>query len=198
MDRVTPAGPEHYAQIAEYVERWTSTKGYPPNSWQSMARQPAVFRAYRNLHTAVMMQGGEVDQILKFMVAAVASNACGDSYCEAHNAENAVHIAHAPVEKVRALPQFETSPLFTPAERAALSLARAAGSHPPCVTDVHFTELKRHFSDDAMVEIVAVISLLGWLNRWCQTLAPQIEAGALAFAQEHLAPSGWKPPQQAK
>ncbi len=197
MDRISSAGPEQFAQIADYMERWTRTKGYPPNSWLTMARQPAVFRAYRNLHSAVMMQGGEVAQALKFMVAAVLSNACGDSYCEAHNAENAVHIAQAAPEKVRALAQFESSPLFTPAERAALSLARAAGSHPPCVTDQHFAVLKRHYSEDAIVEIVAVISLLGWLNRWCQTLAPRIEDGALAFAQEHLAPSGWTPGQHA-
>ena len=45
-----------------------------------------------------------------------------------------------------------------------------------------------------MVELVAVISLLGWLNRWAQTVAPPIEPAALAFAQTHLAPSGWKPP----
>lgn len=197
-DRVSPATPEQFAQIADYMERWTKTKGYPPNSWLTMARQPKVFRAYRDLHTAVMMEGGEVPQALKFMVAEVVSDATGDNYCAAHNAQNAATIAHAADAKVQALAQFATSPLFTPAERAALSLARAAGSHPPAVTDAHFDELKRHFSEDAIVEIVAVISLLGWLNRWCQTLAPQLEDSALAFAQKHLAPSGWTPGESVR
>lgn len=192
-DRVSSATPEQFAQIADYTERWTKTKGYPPNSWLTMARVPKVFRAYRDLHTAVMMDGGEVPQALKFMVAEIVSDACGDSYCAAHNAENAAHIAHADVAKVRALAQFAASPLFTPAERAALALARAAGSHPPAVTDAHFDELKKYYSEDAIVEIVAVISLLGWLNRWCQTLAPRLEDSAAAFAQKHLAPSGWTP-----
>ena len=71
----------------------------------------------------------------------------------------------------------------------------AAGSAPPAVTDAHFSELKKHYSEDAIVEIVAVLALLGWLNRWCQTLAPELEPDALAFAQEHLALSGWRPPQ---
>jgi hypothetical protein len=61
------------------------------------------------------------------------------------------------------------------------------------VTDEHFVELKKHYSEDAITEIVAVISLLGWLNRWNQTLATRLEDSALAFANKHLAPSGWTP-----
>jgi alkylhydroperoxidase family enzyme len=197
MERISPASPAQFAQVSDYMERWKKIKGYPPNSWLTMVRKPQVFRAYRDLHTAVMMEGGEVPQALKFMVAEVVSNAAGDRYCEAHNAQNAANIGRAAAEKVRALSQFQTSPLFAAAERAALSLARAAGGHPPTVTDAHFVELKKHYSEDAIIEIVAVISLLGWLNRWNQTLATRIEDSALAFAQEHLAPSGWTPGQSA-
>ncbi|HEV2007254.1 MAG TPA: carboxymuconolactone decarboxylase family protein [Burkholderiales bacterium] len=187
MERISAASPEQFAQVADHMERWSRIKGYPPNSWLTMVRRPNVFRAYRDLHTAVMMEGGEVPQALKFMVAQVVSNACGDRYSEAHNAQNAATISNVSAGKVQALSQFESSPLFTPAERAALSLARAAGSHPPAVTDRHFDELKQHYSEDAIIEIVAVISLLGWLNRWNQTLATPLEDSALAFAQTHLA-----------
>ena len=191
--RISPAAPEQFAQVADHMERWKRTKGYPPNSWLSMVRKPRVFRAYRDLHTAVMMDAGEVPRELKFMVAYAVSAAAGDSYCAAHNAENAAHIAEVPVEKVEALPQYRLSTLFTPAERAALELAHAAGGCPPSVTDAHFAELKRYYSEDAITEIVAVISLLGWLNRWNVTLATRIESEALEFAQAHLAPSGWTP-----
>jgi len=191
MARVSAATPEQFAQVADIMERWQRTKGYPPNSWLTMVRRPGVFRAYRALHTAVMMDEGEVPQALKFMIAHTVSQACGDPYCAAHNAENAAHIAAAPVEKVEALPQYGTSPLFTPAERAALDLARAAGGSN--VTDVHFAELRQHYSEDAIIEIVSVIALLGWLNRWNITLATRIEDNAAAFAQKHLAPAGWTP-----
>lgn len=187
MARISPAPPEKFAEVSDYMERWKKLKGYPPNSWLTMVRKPRVFRAYRDLHTAVMIDEGEVPKALKFMVAEVVSSAAGCRYCTAHNAENAVNIGGIPPAKVAALWQFQTSPLFTPAERAALSLALAAGAHPPCVTDEHFVELKKHYSEDAIVEIVSVIALLGWLNRWCQTLAPELETSALAFAQEHLA-----------
>jgi uncharacterized peroxidase-related enzyme len=193
MARISPAGPAQFAQVTDYMERWKKTKGYPPNSWLTMVRKPAVFRAYRDLHTAVMMEDGEVPKALKFLVAWAVSDAAGDPYCAAHNAENAAHIGSVPLAKVEALAGFRVSPLYTPGERAALELAHAAGASPPRVTDAHVADLKKYFSEDAIVEIVAVISLLGWLNRWNVTLATRLEKEALAFAQEHLAPSGWTP-----
>ena len=193
MARISPAGPAQFAQVADHMERWKQTKGYPPNSWLTMVRRPAVFRAYRDLHTAVMMEDGEVPKALKFLVAWAVSDAAGDPYCAAHNAENAAHIGSVSLAKVEALAEFRTSPLYTPGERAALELARTAGASPPRVTDAHVAELKKYFSEDAIVEIVAVISLLGWLNRWNITLATRLENEARAFAEKHLAPSGWTP-----
>jgi uncharacterized peroxidase-related enzyme len=195
MARVSPAAPEQFAQVADVMERWQKTKGYPPNSWLTMVRKPGVFRAYRALHGAVMMDEGEVPKALKFMVAHVVSRACGDPYCAAHNAENAAHIAGVPLEKVEALPRFRSSPLFKPAERAALDLAQAAGGCPPAVTDAHFAELRNHYTEDAIVEIVSVIALLGWLNRWNMTLATPLESEAAAFARRHLASSFLKEDQ---
>lgn len=192
--RISPAPQERFDEVSDHMERWKKLKGYPPNSWLTMVRKPKVFRAYRDLHTAVMIDAGEVPKALKFMIAEVVSTAAGDPYCAAHNAENAVEVGGLDVQKVEALAQFENDPMFTAAERAALNLARAAGSSPSAVTDAHFTELKKHYSEDAITEMVAVISLLGWLNRWCTTLAVQIEDRALEFGRAHLAASGWKPP----
>jgi len=191
MARISPAPPERFEQVADIMARWKQAKGYPPNSWLTMVRKPAVFRAYRALHTAVMMEEGEVPRALKFLVAHVVSQACGDPYCAAHNAENAAHIGNVPLAKVEALSRYPSSPLFTPAERAALDLALAAGGGSPGATDAHFAELRKHYSEDAIIEIVSVIALLGWLNRWNITLATPIEGEALAFAERHLAP--WRP-----
>lgn len=198
MARISPAPPERFESLADHMERWKKTKGYPPNSWLTMARKPQVFRAYRDLHTAVMMDSGEVSKALKFMVACVVSSAAGDPYCAAHNAENAAHIGGVPLEKIEALPRFRSSALFTPAERVALELGEAAGACPSRVTDAHFTEVGKHYSEDAAAEIVAVIALLGWLNRWNVTLATRLEDEALEFARRHLTPSGWTPGAHAK
>jgi len=193
MARISPAPPEKFAEVSDHMERWKKLKGYPPNSWLTMVRKPKVFRAYRDLHTAVMIDEGEVPKALKFMIAEVVSMAAGDPYCAAHNAENAVEVGGLDAAKVEALANFRTSPLFDAAERAALELAHAAGSAPPAVTDAHFDALKQHYSEDAIVELVSVLALLGWLNRWCMTFATEIEDRALEFGRKHLAQSGWHP-----
>ena len=64
---------------------------------------------------------------------------------------------------------------------------------PNASTPEHFEELRRHFSDEEIVEIVAVISLFGWLNRWNDTMATELEDGPLAFASKTLDPQGWAP-----
>jgi uncharacterized peroxidase-related enzyme len=192
MSRIEPAEAPADPEIAEMMAYWKRTKGYAPNTWEAMLRRPKVFLAYRNLHKAVMMDDGEVSQGLKFMIAGVVSNAAGDAYCTAHNAENAAHIGGVAADKVEALLHFASSPLFTPAEKAALSLAEAAGRDPLTVTDAHFAALKPHFSEDGIAEILGVLGLLGWLNRWAQTLATPLEPKAMAFAEEHLAAAGWK------
>lgn len=191
MPRIAPAPPARFAEVADHMERWKQLKGYPPNSWLSMVRKPKVFRAYRALHTAVMIDEGELPKALKFMIAEVVSMAAGDPYCAAHNAENAVEVGGSDVRKVEALAQFRDSPLFDAAERSALELAHAAGRAQ--VTDAHFEAARAHWSDDALAEIVAVLALLGWLNRWCATVACELEPRALAFGEQHLAASGWAP-----
>jgi len=96
MARISPAPPERFEEVAEHMQRWKQQKGYPPNSWLTMLRKPKVFRAYRDLHTAVMMEPGELPKGLKFMIAEVVSNAAGCRYCTAHNAENAAHLGDVP------------------------------------------------------------------------------------------------------
>ena len=166
--------------------------GFVPANGLLFARVPGLAAAMIGLSRAVLVPG-RVGMELKWLVGHVSSRVAGCKFCWAHTAHNAVHQDGADAAKFEQVWMFETSELFDGRERAALRLAAAAGAVPNAVTDAHFDELKRHFSENAIVEIVAVISLLGWLNRWCQTLAPQLEDSALAFAQKHLAPSGWTP-----
>src|SRR5258706_269699 len=83
-------------------------------------------------------------------------------------------------EKVRAVWEFETSPLFSDAERAALRLARDAAVVPNAVTDEHFVELRKHFSEDQIVDIVAQACNAAWSNRWNDTMATPLEPDPIA------------------
>ena len=126
------------------------------------------------------------------LVSLIASQASGCRYCQAHMA-NLSSIYHASDEKIRAVWEFETSTLFSAAERAALRLAYHAALVPNETSAESFDELKKHFDEGQIVEIVATIALFGYLNRWNDTMAKSLEDRALTVAQRAIGAVGWIP-----
>jgi hypothetical protein len=63
---------------------------------------------------------------------------------------------------------------------------------PNGVEAEHMGALQQHYTDQNIVEIVAVISLFGFLNRWNDTMATSLEPSAQAFASETLGSAGWQ------
>jgi len=127
----------------------------------------------------------EVPTYLKDLVAYVSSNAAGCRYCQAHTAHTA-HRNGVSIEKLQNVWQFQTSDLFSEKEKVALNFALAAGSSPNQVTPQHHTELKQFFTEKQVVEIVATVSIFGFLNRWNDSMATQLEDEPLQFAQQYL------------
>jgi alkylhydroperoxidase family enzyme len=66
-----------------------------------------------------------------------------------------------PDEKIDALADYATSPLYDEAERAALAYADAMTLSDRDVDDALFARLRPHFDDDAIVELTATIA---WEN----------------------------------
>ena len=192
MSRLDPAPADRQGEMAPELDAAGAAMGFVPNSARIMAHRPDILRGFLGLGAAVLGPGGTLDPGLKQMVAHVASAAAGCSYCQAHTAERAAHTGLAP-EKIAALWSHETSDQFDEAERAALRLAQAAASVPNDASDAHFEALKRHYSDEQIAELVAVIAFFGFLNRWNDTLATPLEESPLAFAEAHLAGLGWTP-----
>ena len=163
--------------------------GFVPTSLQTMGRWPDLLRAFAGL-AGTVLGPGDLEPGLKHLVSFVSSNTSGCRYCQAHTSQTALHQGVS-AEKIDAVFTFETSPLFDDRERAALRLARDASLVPPLVEDGHFDELRRHFDERQIVELVSVIALFGYLNRWNDTMATQLEAVPARFATATLAPHGW-------
>ncbi len=87
--------------------------------------------------------------------------------------------------------EFWTSPLLSAAERAALRVAQGAAQVPSAVTDADFAELQHHYSEVQIVDIVAVIALFGFLNRFNDTMATELESSPLEAGRRFLAERGW-------
>src|SRR6516162_3374782 len=188
--RLAPLPPEHTPELKEQFETFRKRMGFIPNSILIMQRRPEMVRAFTQMTAVIWSPSSSVDLKLKRLLAHITSRAAGCRYCMAHTAEGA-HRLGVDDRKLAAVWDYETSPLFTPAERAALDVAVAAGSMPNAVTDEMLMELRKHWSDEQIVEIIGVIAMFGFLNRWNDTLATPLEDIPLDFGEKHLAGQGW-------
>ncbi|MDP7667590.1 MAG: peroxidase-related enzyme [Rhodospirillales bacterium] len=189
MSRITPRRREDLPEFDDLWKRFEENTGYVPNSLLTLAHRPDILRAMSEFSKAVNAPG-EVAPELKRLMAHVLSRTAGCQYCAAHTAHAAREWGMADA-KIEAAFEYETNPLFSEAERALLRFAQGAASVPNAVTDADFESLREHFSEVAIVEIVAMIAWFGFWNRWNDTMATELEPDPRAFADTHLAPSGW-------
>ena len=178
--------------LDDVFSRFNCVGAIIPNAILIMQRRPKILRAYVQMMGAVCdPETSEVDIGFKRLIAHVASRAAGCRYCMSHTAALALG-SGIDDAKLEAVWEYRTSPLYTEAERIALDVALAAGGVPNAVSDEMFAKLRDHWSDGQIIEIVAMISLFGFLNRWNDTFATPLEDEALAIGQKYLAPHGWE------
>ena len=108
----------------------------------------------------------------------------------AHTAGAALRLG-IPADKLDAVWEFRTSPLFSEAERIALEFAMSAAAVPNDVSEKLFEEMKRHWNEAQIVEITGVVSLFGFLNRWNDSMATPLEEEPIEVGEKHLAAHGW-------
>ena len=133
-----------------------------------------------------------IDSQLKYEVFTMASVASGCRHCQSHGAYH-LNLIGVDKERIQAIWEYETSDLFSDAERAALDLVRAAAQSPNLAGPEHFEELRKHYTDEQIVEILAVNCLAGWLNRWNDTVGTVTDQESVDWATENLSEQGWTP-----
>lgn len=191
MPLVAPLPVNHDPEVTALAELYQETLGFTPNSVLTMQRRPAIAQAFIALNRAVMTNHGRVSNELKRLVALIASSAQGCRYCQAHTALAASRYG-ASRERLKALWRFRESELFDAAEKAALEFALAAAS-VPCAVDERIAEtLRQHWDDGEVIELLAVISLFGFLNRWNDAMGTTLESAAAAHATDLLSANGWQ------
>lgn len=190
MAFLEPLPPETTPELAETFDHFRQILGFVPNSLLTMQRRPAIVRAFGQLTAAVMDPDGSVDPAFKRLLAHFASRAAGCQYCEAHSLV-AAGISGVSDEKLDAIWDYRSSEHYSDAERAALEFALAAGSVPNGVNDEIMAELKRHWSDEQIVEMLGAVCLYGFLNRWNDSMATDIETAPRELGERLLEQGGW-------
>lgn len=189
MTHITPKQRKELPELEPMFQMVEASMGFLPTSMLTMAHWPELTQTFAGLG-ATILNSGELEAGLKQMIAFAVSNAAGCRYCQAHTA-NSAQKNNVSAEKIQAVFEFETSELFTQQEKAALRVAVHAGMVPNAVEPQHMSDLSEHYTPKQIVEIVGVISLFGFLNRWNDTMATTLESSPKAFATEQLQARGW-------
>ena len=177
-------------ETKELVKFFNETLGFCPNSVLTMQKNPAIAKAFINLNMAVMKNHGSLSSEFKRLIAFVSSNTTGCRYCQAHTIRAAERYG-ASKERLENIWNFEESDCFSEQEKIALRFTREASKVPVATTQEMEEELKQHWSEDDIIEMMGVIALFGYLNRWNDVMGTSLEDDAIESANQYLKEKGW-------
>jgi len=178
-------------KVKELVNFFNETLGFCPNSVLTMQRRPAIAKAFVELNMAVMENHGELTPEFKRLIAFVSSNTAGCRYCQAHTIRAAERYG-AGKERLEKVWDFENQECFTQKEKSALKFAQEASMIPVNVSETTKGELHNHWSDDDIVEIMGVIALFGYLNRWNDSMGSALEDLPIEAGNNLLGDTDWE------
>ncbi len=190
MSLINPIHTIEDAETKELVKFFNETLGFCPNSVLTMQKNPAIAKAFINLNMAVMKNHGSLTSEFKRLIAFVSSNTTGCRYCQAHTIRAAERYG-ASKERLENIWNFEESDCFSEQEKIALRFTREASKVPVATTQEMEEELKQHWSEDDIIEMMGVIALFGYLNRWNDVMGTSLEDDAIESANQYLKEKGW-------
>lgn len=174
----------------DLVTFFNETLGFCPNSVRTMYHRPHIAFAFIELNKAVMKNEGRVTSSLKRLIGFVSSNATGCRYCQAHTIRAAERYG-AEALQLENIWDFRTHKAFSDAERAALEFAIASSIIPNAVDENVKNEIHKYWNDGEIVEILGVVALFGYLNRWNDSMGTTLEPAAIESGEKYLSKKDW-------
>ena len=138
---------------------WNQQRRYgsvlePARLW---GRTPKVFAALALLYGALDRRSSPIEPLLRSLITVRVSQINGCHFCVDINSFLVLRRGLDP-EKLAVLAEFETNPLFSEREKAALSYAEAMTDSNRRASPADFERLHRYFNDDAIIELTALIA----------------------------------------
>src|SRR5919107_4874165 len=134
----------------------------------AMAPQPRVLITNARYEMS-LDRWNRLDPTLKDLAEMAAAVAIGCSWCVDFGYWISTSRGTDPA-KLRAVPRWRESDVFTDTERAVLAYAEAATQTPTAVTDEMVAELRRHLDDAALVELTMMIAVENQRSRFNSAL----------------------------
>jgi len=187
---VLPSTEKEDKDFQYLIQFFNETLGFCPNSVKTMYHRPSIAYAFIELNKAVMENKGRVTSALKRLIGYISSNVAGCRYCQAHTIRAADRYG-AEAEKLENIWEFRTHNAFSESERSALEFAFASSIIPNSVDDSIAENLRLHWNEGEIVEILGVIALFGYLNRWNDSMGTELEKEAIESGEKYLNQKDW-------
>src|SRR5579863_3920926 len=175
--------------IASLYDRVFAQRGNVPNMFRVMAHRPEIFSTMQ-AHFAAVLNTGTVPKRLKELIIVRTSQLNQTPYCLASHTVLARGLGWSD-DQLAHLADWSNRADFTPAEKAALRLAETVTRDAHAVTDEQFAELRSFYSEGEIVELLCVIGLFNYFNRFNNALRMEPtkpgESGRTASQQEAAA-----------
>ncbi|MGH1492466.1 MAG: carboxymuconolactone decarboxylase family protein [Acidimicrobiales bacterium] len=161
--------------------------GVVPNCDPLLEIWPTGFRTYNllvanllNLPTSLLGGGGPKDLVGLAMY--TSSRAAECMYCSAHTCSFAIR---------RGVSTDAITGDYTELEAAVAAVAEGMARVPADLTAAQVVELRRHLSEDEVEWVILGAALMGFLNKFMDTMGVELEEGAINDVKDLITSTGW-------
>jgi uncharacterized peroxidase-related enzyme len=172
MARISLIEPEQASpEVKEIYD--SKFKGKPGSIQKALAHRPAMLGNFLGFYASV---GRSLDRKLYELVYLHTSLINGCYYCTKHHIVGAKR-AGLTLDQMKSLKHGDYS-IFSVPEQVALRYSEKLTRTPDAATDADFAELKKHFSDEQIVDLHMLTGLANLTNRVTGPLALDLEFAA--------------------
>ncbi|MBO0702584.1 MAG: carboxymuconolactone decarboxylase family protein [Candidatus Dormibacteraeota bacterium] len=145
---------------------WYSKRSYgrAVDPVRAAANNPRVLLTY-GLTELTVGRWNRLPTDLKQLAVMASAGRIGCSWCMDFGYWDSLRLG-LDADRVRALPVWRESDLYTPRERAVLAYAEAATATPPEVTEELLDALREHLDDAQLVELAMMVALENLRSRF--------------------------------
>jgi uncharacterized peroxidase-related enzyme len=170
MARISRLGRRDVSEgVGEIYDRYVRQRGNVPNMFRTVAHRPEILQTMI-AHMEAVLNTGTLPTALKELVIVRTSQMNNCEYCLASHSLLAKKLGYNDAQ-IATLPHFETSDAFTPREKAALRLGECLTRNERPLDEAELAELKLHFTEGEIVELMAASGLFNYFNRFNNLLA---------------------------
>jgi uncharacterized peroxidase-related enzyme len=170
MARISRPGRREVSEaVGEIYDRYVRQRGNVPNMFRTVAHRPEILQTMI-AHMEAVLNTGTLPTSLKELVIVRTSQMNNCEYCLASHSLLARKLGYSDAQ-IAALPSFESTDAFNARENAALRLAERLTRNEGPLNDTELAELKAHFTEGEIVELMAASGLFNYFNRFNNLLA---------------------------